>query len=96
MARSNFVYILPSESRELYIGVTNDLARRLREHRGGYHADSYSLRHLTNRLVYYEVTSDVRSAIRREKRLKRLSRKRKLCLIEKLSPEWRDLASFDE
>jgi predicted GIY-YIG superfamily endonuclease len=70
MARTFFVYILASDTRELYIGVTND------------------------RLVYFEMTSDALSAIRREKRLKRLSRGRKLRLIEKVNPDWRDLAEM--
>lgn len=95
MARTYFVYILASESRELYIGVTNDLERRLAEHRGGQNPDSYASRHMTSRLVYFEMTPDVLSAIRREKRLKRLSRQRKLRLIEKTNPDWRELASTE-
>jgi putative endonuclease len=94
MARAFFVYILASDTRELYIGVTNDLTRRVAEHRAGLNPDSYSSRHGTSRLVYFEMTSDVLSAIRREKRLKRLSRRRKLRLIEKGNPDWRDLAEM--
>jgi putative endonuclease len=94
MARTFFVYILASDTRELYIGVTNDLTRRVAEHRAGLNPDSYSSRHGTNRLVYFEMTSDALSAIRREKRLKRLSRRRKLRLIEKVNPDWRDLAEM--
>jgi len=93
MARTYFVYILASETRELYVGVTNNLERRLAEHRSGYDPGSYSVRHSTSRLVYFEMTTDVSAAIRREKRLKRLSRMRKLRLIEKVNPDWRDLAS---
>jgi putative endonuclease len=92
MGRTYFVYILASESRELYVGVTNDLERRLAEHRSGWDPDSYSSRHQTTCLVYYEMTADVASAIRREKRLKRLSRMRKVRLIERTNPEWQDLA----
>jgi predicted GIY-YIG superfamily endonuclease len=69
MARTFFVYILASHTRELYIGVTNDLTRRVAEHGAGLNPDSYSSRHGTSRLVYFEMTSDVLSAIRREKRL---------------------------
>lgn len=94
MARTFFVYILASHTRELYIGVTNDLMRRVAEHGSELNPDSYSSRHGTSRLVYFEMTSDVVSAIRREKRLKRLSRQRKLRLIEKMNPEWRDLAEI--
>ena len=95
MARDCFVYILASDTRELYVGVTKDLQRRLAEHRHRYDPRSYSPRHDTTRLVYCETTNDVLWAIRREKRLKRLSRIRKLRLIERLNPDWRDLASSD-
>jgi putative endonuclease len=95
MSRTYFVYILASETRELYIGVTNDLARRIAEHRSGLNPKSYSCRHRTARLVYFEMTTDVRSAIRREKRLKQLNRQRKLRLIEKMNADWRDLAGIE-
>ena len=94
MSRTYFVYILASETRELYIGVTNDFNRRMAEHRLGLDPKGYSSRHQTTRLVYYEMTTDVVSAIRREKRLKPLGRLRKLRLIEGMNPEWHDLASF--
>jgi putative endonuclease len=95
MSRTYFVYILASETRELYIGVTNSLERRVAEHRLGLDPGSFSSRHGTTRLVYFEMTKDVLSAIRREKRLKRLSRHRKLRLIEKANPDWRDLADIE-
>lgn len=94
MTRTSYIYILASQTRELYVGVTN-LQRRLAEHRGDQHPDSYCFRHRTTRLVYYEWTYDVRSAIKREKRLKRLSRRKKLRLMEDLNPDWRDLASIE-
>ncbi len=94
MARTYFVYILASDTRELYIGVTNNLERRLAEHRLSRDEESYSARHQTKRLVYYEITPDVVAAIHREKRLKRLSRVRKLRLIERMNPAWKDLADF--
>jgi putative endonuclease len=92
MQRVYYVYILASETRELYIGLTNDLTRRLAEHRSHHDPASYSSRHSTTRLVHFEMTSEVLSAIRREKRLKRLSRQRKLELIESKNPEWQDLS----
>jgi putative endonuclease len=95
MIRTYFVYVLASETRELYIGVTNDLTRRVAEHRGGFNPDSYAARHGTSRLVYFEMTTDVLSAIRREKRLKRLSRLRKVRLIETMNPNWKDLADIE-
>jgi putative endonuclease len=92
MIRTYFVYILASESRELYIGVTNNLERRLAEHRFKLDPASYSSRHHTDKLVYYEMSLDIASAISREKRLKRLSRSRKVRLIEKVNSDWKDLA----
>jgi putative endonuclease len=92
--RQYFVYILASASRELYIGVTNDLGRRLGEHRSGIHPDGYAHGHGAVYLVHVESTNDVRDAIRREKQLKRWKRQRKLELIEKLNPEWRDLGDY--
>jgi len=59
MSRTYFVYILASDSRELYVGVTRDLNRRLAEHRCGWDSDSYSSRHGTTQLVYYQMTPDV-------------------------------------
>lgn len=94
MHRVYFVYILASDTHELYIGITNDLARRLSEHGSGQDPQSYSHRHRTTRLVYFEMTTDVRSAIQREKQLKRFPRQRKLELIESLNPDWRDLATI--
>ncbi len=58
MSRYYYVYVLSSETRELYVGITNNLDRRLAEHRASYNPHSYSSRHATNRLVYFEVTSD--------------------------------------
>jgi putative endonuclease len=92
MSRTYFVYILASDSRELYVGVTNDLYRRLSEHRSGRNPNSYSSRHRTFRLVYWESTNDVRAAIRREKHIKRWKRVRRVELIEQANPDWRDLA----
>ena len=93
MDKSYFVYILTNDRHELYIGITNDLVRRLWEHGTGQDSQSYSHRHGTTRLVYYEMTTDVRSAIQREKQLKRYPRQKKLLLIESMNPEWRDLAT---
>ena len=94
MGTEYFVYILASDTRQLYIGVTNDLLRRLGEHRNEGATNSYSHRHGTTRLVYFEMTPVVRSAIRREKQLKRFHRRKKLHLIEEMNPEWRDLAEI--
>jgi len=92
--KTYFVYILASRKNgTLYIGVTNDLARRILEHRngtfGGY-TDTYRV----HDLVHYESTNDVRAAIEREKQLKNWRRAWKLALIEKENPAWRDLLPF--
>lgn len=92
MPRQFYVYILASDSRELYVGVTGNLARRVMQHRTGFRPTGYTAGHNTTRLVYCEITDDVRAAIRREKQLKGWTRRRKLELIETLNPDWRDLA----
>ena len=91
--RDYYVYILASRTRELYIGVTNNLSRRLAEHRAGIHPDDHAYRHEIFRLVHVERTSDVGEAIRREKQLKGWRRMRKVELIESANPKWLDLAS---
>ena len=92
MPREYHVYILASDSRELYVGVTGNLAQRIQQHRTGSSPTGYTAGHHTHRLVYCEATRDVRTAIRREKQLKRWTRLRKLALIETLNPDWNDLA----
>ena len=92
MSRTYFVYILVSESRELYVGITNNLERRLAEHRAGLYK-GYAFEHGITRLVHFEVTTDVRAAIAREKQVKSWRRAKRLALIEKANPEWRNLAT---
>ncbi|MEY2479231.1 MAG: putative endonuclease [Verrucomicrobiota bacterium] len=87
-----FVYIATNSDRHtvLYIGITNDLERRLNEHslsRGSRFADRYN----ATKLIYFEAFSDPESAIAREKQLKDWSRKKKEELIARSNPEWRDL-----
>ena len=89
--KAYYVYILTNRSGTVYTGVTNDLMRRLEEHRAG-SADSFTSRYKLDRLVYFEETSDVRDAIAREKQIKGWTRKRKLELIRTLNPRWRDLS----
>lgn len=69
MARTYFVYILASESRQLYVGVTNDLDRRLAEHKAGLSGD-YAYKRGINRMVHFEMTTDILAAISREKQVK--------------------------
>jgi len=91
MPRQYFVYIMASASRVLYTGVTNDLARRAAEHKAG-RLPGFTQKYRVDRLVYFEMTSDVRVAIEREKELKRWRRGKKVELIEKGNPEWKDLS----
>jgi putative endonuclease len=89
--RQFFVYLLASHSRRLYIGVTNNLLRRVAEHREGMceFTSSYQI----TRLVYFETWANAMSAIAREKELKGWLRRRKVELIEKENPFWQDLAA---
>jgi putative endonuclease len=88
-----FVYILASANSPrpvLYTGVTNDLERRLAEHR--LTPSGFTGRYGVTKLVYFEWTASAREAIAREKRIKGWSRARKVALIERANPEWRELA----
>lgn len=90
MSRSYFVYILASQSRELYVGVTNDLVRRLAEHKAGL-TRGYAFEHGITQLVHFEITTDVRAAIAREKQVKAWTRAKRIAHIECANPEWKDL-----
>ena len=85
-----FVYIVASRSRALYIGVTNDLLRRVSEHRQGA-ADCFTAKYRIHRLVYFERFQYVGNAISREKQLKGWLRSRKVELISASNPTWEDL-----
>jgi putative endonuclease len=90
------VYILASKKNgTLYIGVTNDLERRIYEHRHDL-LNGFTKRYHVHMLVYYEVHEDISYAIQREKRLKWWHRKWKIELIEKHNPEWIDLIDEEE
>jgi len=84
MTRTYFVYILASESRQLYVGVTNDLERRLAEHKAGL-SRGYGYERGINRLVHFEMTTDILAAISREKQVKAWTRAKRLALIEQQS-----------
>ena len=89
--RSYFVYILTNRSRTLYTGVTNDLVRRVVEHRARQVPGFTAKYHLTD-LVYFEETERIEEAIAREKQIKGWLRVKKIALIEGLNPEWKDLS----
>jgi putative endonuclease len=86
-----FVYIVASKSRVLYIGMTNDVERRIWEHKNDL-IDGFSKQYRCHRLVYYESFGDVMKAIDREKQLKHWNRAKKVWLIERINPTWEDLA----
>jgi putative endonuclease len=91
---SYFVYILASgKDGTLYIGITNDLIRRVNEHKQG-KIEGFTKRYKINRLVYFEETNNVKAAIEREKRIKGWKRVWKIELIESTNPKWCDL--YDE
>lgn len=87
-----YVYLLTNwNDRVIYTGVTNDLQRRLYEHKQEL-ADGFTKRYHVHKLVYFETTSDVRAAIEREKQIKSWSRAAKNDLVETLNPDWKDLS----
>ena len=87
-----FVYILANwDDSVLYIGVTSNLERRLYEHRNGL-AEGFTKKYNVHKLVYFEHTNDVYSAISREKQLKKWSRVKKNVLISRQNPNWVDLS----
>ena len=89
---NNFVYILTNQrNTTLYIGVTSNLEKRIAEHKQGLF-EGFSKKYNLNKLVYYEQTSDIVSAISREKQLKGWRREKKEKLINEFNPEWKDLS----
>ncbi len=89
--RNFYVYIMSNEWLTIYIGVTNNLQRRVNEHKAG-ELPGFTRRHSINRLVHVEHFTDIRFAIAREKELKGWKRFRKVQLIRSTNPEWRDLS----
>ncbi len=89
--RQSYVYIMTNKSRTLYTGVTNNLERRVYEHKNKLVPGFFTKYNIT-RLLYFEVVEDVRSAIAREKQIKGWVRAKKVALIEAANPSWEDLA----
>ena len=87
-----FVYILSNRSRTIYIGVTNDIEKRVAQHKSG-SIPGFTSRYNIDRLVYFEEFASINDAIEREKKLKGWLRKRKVALIESGNPTWQDLSS---
>jgi putative endonuclease len=90
--RQYYVYILASRSGTLYTGITNNLERRLQEHRQGT-VPGFTRRYSITRLVHYEATGSALAAITREKQIKGWRRSKKVTLVEQGNPRWLDLAA---
>jgi putative endonuclease len=91
MLKTYYLYIMANKKNgTLYVGVTNDLIRRIWEHKNDVH-EGFTKKYGLHRLVWYESTTDIEAAIRREKQLKKWNRQWKIELIEKENPNWDDL-----
>jgi putative endonuclease len=86
-----FIYILTNNSKTLYVGVTNNLEKRIYEHKNE-SVPGFTRKYKIKKLVYFESTQDVTSAIAREKQIKGWLRSKKIALIEKANPDWKDLS----
>ena len=87
-----YVYLLTNwNHRVLYVGVTNDLTRRLYEHQNKL-VTGFTEKYNVNKLVYFDETDDVRSALAREKKIKKWRREKKDALVISVNPQWKDLA----
>jgi putative endonuclease len=90
VVKTYYVFIMTNHSRTLYVGMTNDLARRVAEHREG-SLPGFTKRYCITQLVHFEEFRDVRDAIEREKQIKSWRRGKKIELIESVNPGWEDL-----
>ena len=88
----SYVYIMASHAPALYVGVTNDLRRRVHQHRTRFNPHSFTAQYRITQLVFYEEFGDIREAIAREKQIKSWRREKKIVLIESTNPGWQDLA----
>jgi len=87
-----YIYIISNwNNKVIYLGMTNDLERRIYEHKNKIF-EGFSKKYNLNKLVYYEYTNDVNAAIQREKQIKKWRREKKNSLVESRNPEWKDLA----
>jgi putative endonuclease len=91
MNKTHYVYILSSDTGTLYTGVTSDLVRRMWEHKNGV-VEGFPKKYNIHRLIYFEETLNVESAIEREKQIKSFRRSKKLALVRKQNPKFDDLA----
>jgi len=89
--RDYYVYLLTNRSGTLYTGVTNDIQRRMYEHKNKL-VEGFTNKYNIDMLVYYEVTDDINEALTREKQIKAWRRSKRVALIESTNPQWRDLS----
>ncbi|GAK99637.1 excinuclease ABC C subunit-like [Nonlabens ulvanivorans] len=95
--KPGYVYIMTNKNNTtLYVGVTSDLERRVKEHKSKKDLKSFTARYNLNKLVYHEAHQMIGDAIAREKQLKAGNRAKKIALIESINPEWQDLIIGDE
>jgi putative endonuclease len=92
--RSYYVYLMTHPSRTLYVGVTNDLERRVYQHKQK-QIPGFTAKYNITQLVYYEDTGDVLAAITREKTIKGWLRAKKIALVESVNPQWKDLSATE-
>ena len=93
MEKNAYIYFMANKSNEvLYVGVTNNLERRVWEHKNDRNANSFTGKYNCHKLVYFEYTNSIKDAIAREKQLKNWKREWKNDLIEKQNPTWEDLS----
>jgi len=86
-----YVYVMTNKSRTLYTGITNNLERRVYEHKNKL-IEGFTKKYNITKLVYYEISNDVEAAIAREKQIKGWLRRKKIALIESVNPQWKDLS----
>ena len=91
MSKEYYVYIMTNKSRTLYTGVTNDLMRRVHEHKNKL-VKGFTSKYNIQYLVFYESTTDIHAALAREKQIKGWLRSKKTALIDSMNPTWKDLS----
>ena len=97
MERGGYIYIMTNKNHTvLYTGVTSNLANRLYEHRTGFYKDAFTSKYNVSKLVYFEGFTRIEEAIAREKQIKAGNRQKKLDMINRFNPEWKDLTAAIE
>jgi putative endonuclease len=91
-----YIYIVSNRAHTLYTGMTDNLPKRVSEHKNGRFRNAFTARYTFDRLVYYEEAADQKAAARREKQVKNWPRAKRVTLIQSMNPNWNDLsARFD-